>query len=350
VPATLLLAQVRLAAETNRESGTTLPRDPRLARLIGNSPSFLGLLDVLPLYAASTASVLVLGSTGTGKEELAQAIHYLSRRAAGPWVAVNCGAIPSELFEAEVFGHVRGAFTGATLSRTGLLREADGGTLFLDEVDTLTLASQVKLLRFLQEREFRQVGSNSLQRVDVRVIAASNCSLADKVRAGAFRRDLYYRLNVLSLRLPLLRDRREDIVPLALHFLADQAARSGRALSGLTPNALAALLAHDWPGNVRELQHVMERAAVVAAGAPIRREHLQLDEADHLEAPSMQAAKRALIVDFEKNYVEGLLRACAGNITHAADAAGKNRRAFWQLIRKYRIEPGRFRGAGHPET
>jgi two-component system response regulator GlrR len=257
-------------------------------------------------------------------------------------VAVNCGAIPNELFEAELFGHVRGAFTSALSARPGLVREAQGGTLFLDEVDALSLGAQVKLLRFLQEKEYRPVGSSTLLRADVRVIAASNCGLAERVAGGGFRQDLYFRLNVLSLALPNLRQRRDDISPLALHFIAQYARQMRRRVDALSPAALRVLLAYDWPGNVRELQHVIERAVLLCPDRVLGAGHVELGRpvADDL---SFQAAKRELITSFERGYIESLLRLTGGNITHAAAAARKNRRAFWQLIRKYGIDSSRFR-------
>jgi two-component system response regulator GlrR len=319
-----------------------LPGDPRLKNLIGASAPFRRQVERLPLMAGCDAGVLVLGETGTGKELFAQAVHYLSPRADRPWVAVNCGAIPSELFEAELFGHVRGAFTSALAARPGLVREAEGGTLFLDEVDALPLNAQVKLLRFLQEKEYRPVGSSALLRADVRVIAASNCGLAARVAGGGFRQDLYFRLNVLSLALPSLRERREDIPPLALHFVGQYARQMRRRVDALSPAALRALLAHDWPGNVRELQHVMERAVLMCPDRVIGAEHVDMGRPVAGDL-SFQAAKQSLIATFERGYIENLLQSTGGNITRAAAAARKNRRAFWQLIRKYRIDSSRFR-------
>jgi two-component system, NtrC family, response regulator GlrR len=323
-------------------------QDERLAHLVGGSAAFRRQVERLPMLAGCDAGVLILGETGTGKELFAQAVHYLSRRAAGPWVALNCGAVPVELFEAELFGHVRGAFTSAMAARAGLVREADGGTLFLDEVDALPLAAQVKLLRFVQEKEFRTVGANALQHADVRVIAASNCRLPERVAAGTFRQDLYFRLNVLAVELPPLRERHEDIVPLAQHFLAHGARALGRRIDALAPAALQRLLAHHWPGNVRELQHVIERALLLCPGPTVGAEHIEIDgvpdvagaSADRL---SFQDAKRELVAQFERSYIERLLRNTSGNITHAAAAAGKNRRAFFQLMRKHRIDSRHFR-------
>ncbi len=301
----------------------------------------------LPMMASCGANVLILGETGTGKEVCAHAIHYLSARAPKPWIAVNCGAIPAELMETELFGHVKGAYTTAHASRTGLVHEAETGTLFLDDIDCLPLAAQVKLLRFLQEREYRPVGSNAVQHADVRVIAASNCDLNALVLRGAFRQDLYYRLNVLRLDLPALRDRLEDIAVLTPHFIREFARDFQRPVSTLTPCAILKLCAHDWPGNVRELKHVIERAVLLASGPTLQEGDIQIDYAQPLDRRdnSFQSAKSRVVEKFERNYIEQFLVAHAGNVTHAAKAANKDRRAFFELMRKHAIEPQSFRPA-----
>ncbi len=312
--------------------------------VIGHAPSFQAQLAKLPRYAAVDAGVLIQGETGTGKEVFAQALHYLSPRAGAPWIAVNCGAIPLELLESELFGHVRGAYTSAQASRQGLVAEAEGGSLFLDDIDCLPLPAQAKLLRFLQEHEYRAVGCNTLRHADVRVIAASNCGLRELVQRGAFREDLYYRLSVLTLQLPPLRERIGDLPLLAAHFLR-QHGRPGQRLSAA---ALARLQAHDWPGNVRELAHVIERAALLAPGDCIELEQVEIDGAEASVPPparseSLRDAKARLVEDFERRFVEQLLCQHGGNITQAAGAAGKNRRAFFELMRKYRIDSASFR-------
>ena len=313
---------------------------------IGSSEAFLRQIGMLPTFAASDAGVLITGETGTGKEVCAQAIHYLSARASRPWVAVNCGAVPAELIESELFGHVRGSFTNAHAARQGLVREAEGGTLFLDDVDCLPLMAQPKLLRFLQEGEYRQVGANGVQHADVRVIAASNRHLPHMVAQGAFRQDLYYRLNVLSLRLPPLRERRADIAALAVFFVRKLSQRMKRVEAGLSPGALHKLLSYDWPGNVRELKHVIERALIVSASQVLGEADLDLPEDTVAVAAqvSLRTAKAQIVAQFERSFIEQLLAAHRGNVTHAALSAGKNRRAFFALMRKYRIEAARFRG------
>jgi len=314
--------------------------DPRLDHAIGASPVFLAALAQLPKMAQCDAGVLILGETGTGKEVVAQAIHTLSRRADAPCVVVNCAALPVDLVESELFGHVKGAFTTAHAARDGLVTAAEGGTLFLDDVDGLPLAAQAKLLRFLQSREYRPVGSNGVRRADVRVIAASNHDLASLAARGAFRPDLFYRLNVLNVRLPPLRERRSDIPLLAQHFLA-----VGGGGVGLTPAAQQRLAAYDWPGNVRELQHVIERCRVLAGGALVDAPDLAFDADVEVAQPaaSFAEAKRTAVTSFERSLIENLLIAHHGNVTRAAAAAKKNRRAFVALMRKYAIASSDYR-------
>jgi two-component system, NtrC family, response regulator GlrR len=317
-----------------------------LRHLIGESPSFIAAIEKVPLVARCDASVLISGETGTGKELVARAIHYLSLRARKPFIAVNCGAIPIELVENELFGHERSAYTGALTQQDGVVREAEGGSLLLDEVDSLPLLAQVKVLRFLQEKEFRPLGSNRVQKADVRVMSAANGDLERAVEQGRFRPDLYYRLNVVPLALPSLRDRREDIPRLARHFLAKYAGEMGRQGLSLSIQALQVLLSYDWPGNVRELEHVIERAVVLSHGdaSILRAAHVLLPRVPGHAAPgSLQEAKARAVAQFEITYIRELLLIHQGNISHAAKAADKNRRAFWELIRKHGIDVQPFR-------
>ena len=318
-----------------------------LRHLVGESRSFLDVIEKIPLVARCEASVLVSGETGTGKELVVRAIHYLSPRAKKPFIPVNCGAIPTELAENELFGHNRSAYTGAIAAQAGLIEEAEGGTLLLDEVDCLPLLAQVKLLRFLQEREYRPLGSARLRKADVRVIAAANADLEQAVAQGRLRQDLYYRLNVIPLRLPALRDRREDIPLLAGHFLHKHAARMSRPAPRLAPGSLQALLGYEWPGNVRELEHVIERAVVLSQDEEqILPGHIALPRTERFDGPEeFRKAKARAVAQFEASYIRGLLVSCQGNITRAARAAGKNRRAFWELIRKHGIDAEPFRPA-----
>ena len=326
---------------------TPMPRDARLKNILGESPAFTKQLEQIPLIASCDVDVLILGETGTGKEVFAQAIHYLSCRASRPWVAVNCGAIPTELMESELFGHVRGAYTNAHGARDGLVAEAEGGTLLLDDVDCLPLAAQSKLLRFLQEREYRPLGSNRVKHADLRVIASTNRNLRDLCAKGLFRQDLYYRLNVLSLTLPALRERREDVALLGRHFATLAGRRFGRPAVGIGHAAVRKLLSHDWPGNVRELQHTIERAVLMTTSAVIDECDVQLADvrvAGAAEA-SFRAAKARVVEQFERSFIEQRLLERDGNVTQAARDARKNRRAFFELMRKHSIEPERFRSS-----
>jgi two-component system response regulator GlrR len=320
------------------------------AIVIGRSALLLKEVEKLKRFAGCDAGVLVLGETGTGKEVFAQAIHYLSPRAGAPMVAVNCGAVPPELMEAELFGHVKGAYTNAHLSRTGLVSEAERGTLFLDDVDCLPLAAQAKLLRFLQEREYRVVGSNSVRHADVRVVAASNRDLVELARQGKFRQDLFYRLNVLAIALPPLRERKEDLAQLAAHFLRQYAHRYARPACKLAPAALLKLAAHDWPGNVRELGHVLERATLLARGDMLEPCDIDVPGSSGESGctEEFQALKARVVQSFERNYIQAVLSSTNGNIAEAARLAGKNRRALFELIRKYEITPAAFKPAVKP--
>jgi DNA-binding NtrC family response regulator len=315
-----------------------------LKQLVGESPIFLEETKKIPIMAQCDAGVLISGETGTGKEMCARAIHYLSPRSNKPFIPFNCGAIPTDLMENELFGHVQGAFTGASTPQPGLIHEADAGTLFLDDVDCLPLTSQAKLLRFLQEKEYRQLGSAELCQADVRVIAATNTDLEAAVEEGRLRHDLYYRLNVIPISLPTLRDRREDIPLLARYFLNKYATEFDKQFTGFASGALQALMLYDWPGNVRELEHVVERAVLFSEQTEIREIDIMLPQQ---KAPackaSLKEAKANVINEFERDYIEKLLIAYQGNITKAAQGAQKNRRAFWQLIRKHHIDVQTFK-------
>jgi DNA-binding NtrC family response regulator len=333
--------------EQTRRSQTTehrLKEKIGLKQLIGESLSFRSVVERLPVVARCDAIVLISGETGTGKEMCARAIHHLSPRASHPFIPVNCGAIPTELVENEMFGHERGAFTDAAQTQPGLICEADGGTLFLDEIDCLPAPAQVKLLRFLQEKEYRPLGSTKTQRADVRVIAASNENLEEAAQLGKLRRDLYYRLNVIPLRLPPLRERREDIPMLAAHFLIKYAADFGKPPMSFSPEAVQKLKLHDWPGNVRELEHIVERAVALSAAAQIQISDFDLPgELPCCGQESLKNVKAKYVANFERAYIQELLITYQGNISQAAKAAQKNRRAFWQLIRKYGIDVQKFK-------
>jgi two-component system, NtrC family, response regulator GlrR len=310
-----------------------------LEHIVGESPAFVNSINQITPIARYEVGVLILGETGTGKEVFARAIHYRSPRATKPFVPVNCGAIPVDLLENEFFGHESGAFTSANSSRRGVIKEADGGTLFLDEVDSLPPMAQVKLLRFLQDGQFRPLGSATVCSANVRVIAASNAHFADSLASGRFRKDLYYRLNVLSLKLPTLREREGDIVLLARHFLAKYTEKFRTPVRDLSPAALQKLVSYSWPGNVRELENVIQRAVVLSTHAVLPGEHIFLGEAteERDEQQNFQQLKAKAINQFEASYIRRLLLVYDGNITKAAAGAGKDRRAFWELMRKHHI-------------
>jgi len=340
-------ANGNLDCHSSDGSATAVSRG--VSQLVGQAPVFAAILSKLPRIAACDAAVLLTGETGTGKEMCARALHYLSPRAGRSFVPVNCGLIPTELFENELFGHERGAFTDAREARVGLVAEAEGGTLFLDEVEALSPAAQVKLLRFLQDREYKPLGASRYRRADVRVIAATNEDLERRVRERTFREDLYYRLKVVSLLLPPLRDRREDIIPLTRHFLALARVEYRRPEVGFSEGALAGLAGHSWRGNVRELENVVRQAVVLATDHLIRANELLISAAatlaDELVDESLKAAKARVVAGFERSYLIRVLAECGGNISAAARRARKNRRAFFALLKKYDVTRESLSGA-----
>lgn len=309
-----------------------------MRQLVGESEAFLKEIEKIPLVAKCDASILITGDTGTGKELCARAIHYLSPRAGRSFIPINCGAIPAELVENELFGHAAGAFTGAKTAKRGLIDEANGGTLFLDEVDCLPLMSQVKLLRFLQEREYRALGATKTSKADLRVIAATSVNCEAAVKEGKIRQDLYYRLNVILLTLPALRDRQEDIPLLAHHFLNKYAIEFDKQVTGFSPDAIRKLILYEWPGNVRELEHIIMRALVLSTKPIICGTNISISDSETMpNSESFQEAKNRMVEQFEKTYIKGLLLSNHFNISRSAQAAQKNRRAFWELIRKHHI-------------
>ncbi len=329
-----------------------------LAKLVGDAPAFLNAIQHLPDVAKSEASVLITGETGTGKELAARAVHYLSARAAFPFVPVHCGSLPDTLLESELFGHERGAFTDARTHRDGLIIQAEKGTLFLDEVEAMTLKAQVALLRVLQDKRFRALGSSREQHADIRVVAATNAPLEQLVQAGTFRADLYYRLCVFSVHLPPLRERKGDIMALARYFLKKHAP-AGRTELQLAPEAREALLAYDWPGNVRELEsaiicgiHLSQTKLIEVKdlGVPSAIESQQNLPVTLVstEACSFKVMKQKMIETFEREYLNRLMREHRGNVSQAALAAGKERRELGKLLTKYQIDPKQFRSAGKP--
>ena len=315
-----------------------------LKQFVGESPALLEQVRKIPQMARCDASVLITGETGTGKEVCARAIHYLSRRADHPFVPLNCGAIPADLVENELFGHEAGAYTSAQAAQAGAIGQAEGGTLFLDEIDSLPPPAQVKLLRFLQDKEYRPLGARKASKADVRIVAASNAAMDELLLAGRMRRDLFYRLDVLRLHLPPLRQRQEDIPLLARHFLAKYVAELGAEVRDIAPNALHKLSLYGWPGNVRELEHVIQRAVVLCAGEAIQSAEIDVPVAEEPAAPpqSFGQLKARVVADFEQHYIVTALDRCHGNIAQAARASQKNRRVFFQLMDKHHIRVERL--------
>jgi len=332
-----------------------------LAQQLGKPGSFEGIIGasramerILPLLdkaAKSDLTVLLEGESGTGKELAARAIHRRSPRNHEPFVAINCGALPADLIESELFGHVRGAFSGATSDKRGLFEEAGRGTVFLDEIGELPLALQVKLNRALQERELRRVGDSKVRPLDARVVAATNRTLVDAVAAGQFREDLYFRLAVFPVQLPPLRRRKADIPLLAEHFLTRSRVRRGDGPLGFRPEALRALIAHRWPGNVRELQNVIERAAVIAEGELVNKKDLALTKKKGADPQSRDALLTLSWSEFTarferklaRRYFGALLEDTHGNVAEAATRAGIARESLHRLLRRHRIDPAAYR-------
>ncbi len=310
------------------------------AEIISQSAVMEDLLQQARLVADSEAAVLIQSESGTGKELLARAIHKASRRRDKSFVAMNCSAIPETLLESELFGHMRGAFTGATQTHKGLFQTADGGTLFLDEIGDMSLALQAKLLRVLQEKEVRPVGSNEMIPVDVRVISATHRDLDQAVAKGDFRQDLYYRLNVVTLVLPPLAQRPEDIPLLVRHFSAQVASRSGKEMKTFSPEAMELLVAAQWPGNVRQLQNVVERTFALST-APVIPASLVQKALHNQPSQILSLAQRR--DQFERDYLTQLLRMTQGNVSRAARLAQRNRTEFYKLLRRYHLEPKAFR-------
>jgi DNA-binding NtrC family response regulator len=310
-------------------------------RIIYRGEKMSALINMAGRVAASRATVLLQGESGTGKELLARLIHHLSPRAARPIIVVNCGALHENLLESELFGHEKGAFTGATARRIGRFEEADGGTLFLDEIGELSPQVQVKLLRFLQEHEFQRLGGNQTLRTDVRVISATNSDLEQRVKAGAFREDLFYRLNVVLISLPPLRERKEDIPILIDHFIKRYAEENGKEIAGLSSEAQDVLLKYDYPGNVRELENIIERAVVIAREEVISVEDLPFRESMEETAESRKAEEgllRGSIEDLEKKLIVEAMEKAGDHQSRAADLLGISERMLRYKLKKYGLK------------
>ena len=310
------------------------------AEIITRSLAVESILGKAKLVAGSDASVLVRGESGTGKELLARAIHKASPRSAKPFVAINCGAIPEQLLESELFGHMRGSFTGAARDYKGLFQAAEGGTVFLDEIGDMPLQLQVKLLRVLQDREIRPIGTTQTIAVDVRIISATHRNLEEAIKAGSFREDLYYRLNVVSFGLPALAERREDIPVLATHFLNQLVDRYKKPLNGFASEAMEILVKSAWPGNVRELYNVVEQAVALSTTSIIT--PALVDSAMRGQSAELSSFESARS-EFERDYLAKLLKITGGNVTQAAKLAKRNRTEFYKLLQRHHLDPKLFK-------
>jgi len=336
-------ARLRSIVRTQIELGRALRRSQRLENensilrgdaaspLIAESPAMKRVLDVVQRVAPSDANVLVRGENGTGKGLLARALHASSRRASKPLISVNIGGLSDSLFESELFGHVKGAFTDARQDRMGRFELADGGTLFLDEIANVGLAQQAKLLRVIESGEFERVGSSQTRRADVRLVSATNATLEQDVQAGRFRQDLLFRLNTVQIVIPPLRERREDIPPLAAHFLSRFARRYRKDVSGFQPAAIKAMLEHPWNGNVRELEHAVERAVLMTGATQIARADLAL------ETPAQATIEDMSIEEVESLLIRKALARFDGNVSRAAELLGLSRSALYRRIQRYSL-------------
>ncbi|MFN7963337.1 MAG: sigma-54 dependent transcriptional regulator [Thermoanaerobaculia bacterium] len=347
------LGREALVTERMRQGNARRPRGSR--PIVAESRQMAQVLELVAQVAPTEMPVLIQGETGTGKELIARAVHEQSRASTLPFLPVNSSALPDTLLEAELFGHVKGAFTGADRSREGIFSQARGGTVFLDEVALMSLAFQGKLLRVLQEHTVTPLGSAAPKPVAFRLVAATNRSLRERVAAGEFREDLYYRLRVVTIKVPPLRERPDDVIPLALHFLARYAEKLGLSAEkrpSLTTSALRALEAHRWPGNVRELESGIQRALILCRGENISAHHLRLDEVSHPwsreipESLSYETGKARVLETYQRRVVERALRTASGNVSRAAESCSLTRAAFQRLMRQLGLERQDFRPAG----
>jgi two-component system response regulator AtoC len=342
------LRQQALAAEVKqlRDQVASVPTESTDAEpeLVGQSASIRQVFKAIGRAAATEEPVLIVGESGTGKELVASALHRHSKRGGGSFVRVNCGALPEGLIESELFGHERGAFTGADRQKPGRFERANGGTIFLDEVGELPASAQAKLLRVLQQREFERVGGTEILKADARVVSATHRDLPEEVAAGRFREDLFYRLNVVRIAIPPLRERREDIPPLAEQVLRRLERKYGWSGLALSPEVLALILARPWPGNVRQLENALARAAITARGRAILPEHLEADDpVDPLSATSGEPIEklplRALLAEVEQRAIRRALNGCGNNRTRTAERLGISRRQLFDKIREYDLLP-----------
>ena len=330
-----------LAQDAAQDESSGHPARRRTDLIIGGGQAMAHVLELIAVAARTEIPVVIQGESGTGKELVARAIHYTGPRAARPFLTMNCGAVPETLMEDELFGHARGAYTGAHADKRGVFEEAEGGSLFLDEIGDLYLSCQVKLLRVLQEHEVRRLGETRNRRVDVRTIAATNRDLKVEMEARRFREDLFHRISVLPIYLPPLRERREDIPLLVGQFLQQFNRELGRTIRAFTPQALDRLKSHAWPGNVRELENRIKQAMVMAKGEVIDLESLDMFSggAPGAPFPTYRKAKE----EFVRSYLVQCLQAVKGNVAAAARLAGKDRKDFYDLMKRHHVDPADYR-------
>jgi two-component system response regulator GlrR len=325
----------------------SLKRNFGLSQILGKSKVIQELRNKADVVSLCDINVLILGESGTGKELAARAIHYLSRRAGKSFIPVNCGAIPENLFENELFGHAKGAFTDAGLKQIGLVKEAEGGTIFLDEIGVISPFIQTKLLRLLQDKEYKPLGDPHSRKADIRIIVATNRDLQKLLREGTFRDDLFYRLNIISLYLPPLRERKEDIPILVEHFMKKYSKEFNKPLTEVPENLMKTFIAYSWPGNVRELENKIQQLILMPAELKINIKSIQppVIETDFKESrlEYFKEAKRKAINCFERTYLNQLLARSKGNVVSAAREAGKSRTSLWNLLKKYDFSPKQFR-------
>jgi DNA-binding NtrC family response regulator len=323
-----------------------LKREFGLKQIIGSSEVVKELHEKINRISTCDANVLISGESGTGKELAARAIHYLSHRYRKPFIPVNCGAIPETLFENELFGHLKGAFTDARFKQLGLVKEANGGTLFLDEVGAVSPYIQVKFLRLLQDKEYKPLGDSRLHKADIRIITATNRDLAVLIKEDAFREDLFYRLNIVSLYIPPLRERKEDIPVLVEHFIKKYSREYNKPIKEASTDAMEAFVSYTWPGNIRELENKIQQLIVMSPSSVISDRDIQLSigelPAKKIELEYFKEAKKRVIDAFEKTYLTCLLTEHRGNMVSAARRAGKSRTALWNLLKKHDLSPKQF--------
>jgi len=325
----------------------SLKRKLGLNQIIGTSKVVQELHEKIEKISRCDVNVLITGESGTGKELAARAIHYLSNRAGKPFIPVNCSAIPESLFENELFGHVKGAFTDANLPQIGLVKEAEGGTLFLDEIGVISPYIQVKLLRLLQDKEYKTLGDPRTHTANIRIIGATNIDLQSLVKKNKFREDLFYRLNIVSLYLPPLRERKDDIPILVKHYVNKYSRQYNKSFKEVSEEAMWKFISSPWPGNVRELENKIQHIIVMASSSIIGAENVQLpvsrSKSEESNLENLRVVKKRIVSSFEKNYLTRLLTEHRGDVVTAAKTAGKSRTALWNLIKKYSLTPKHFR-------